>query len=273
MWNSPENVHRQIGLLLPQLGLLFDSRRGQKLPNGYRDSGFNCHAKAFVATYLARLRGLAVDTCHGEAVIVEKWPGRYYTYRVNPHAWAGSPLVKVIDLSIRDFEHRKVLPVINTTAYDWNPWRVAVTASAAEYQRFGTNCPRISDGAHLLYWIQEIRAFKFEELNLGGMAVYSDPTRAIAARYPGNNVIAKAILHLHRVADGERLPLIAETQKPAWDELARWQIDAMSELKRLLTEAGTLHASAGWEQDRSLVPIPQPEVAVEAPAPPCVIAA
>jgi len=266
-------MRRQFGLLLPQLGLLFDSRRGQKLADGYSDCGFNCFAKAFVAMYLARLRGLPVDLCEGEALIVEKLPGRYYTSWVRIHAWVGSPATQVIDLSIRDFKNRKFLPIVNGIVYDWNPWAVAMTRSETEFRRFRASCPGLSPGAHMLYWMKEISPFVFDRLNLGGRAVCSDATRQIAARYPGNNVIAKAILHLHRVADGERLPLIAETQKLAWDELARWQIDAVTELKRLLTEAGTLHASADWEQDRSLVPTLQPNLAVEAPAPPCIIAA
>lgn len=271
-WLSPETVADEMGLLLPQMALLFDSPRGKKLPNGNVDLGFNCCAKAFVAMYLARLRGLAVDICRGETLLVEKSSGLYYSYRINPHVWVGAADVKVIDLSIRDFQKRKFLPIVAGTSYDWKQWDVTVTVDRADYQEFGTNCARLPDGAHVRYWMQEIRVFDFAELNLSDMAVASESTRRIAARYPGNNVVAKAILHLHRLVSGTRLPLVAEIQKIAWDELARWQVDAVGELRSMLQDAGTLHATADWEQDGLLLGTPKSAAAWEAPAPPCCLA-
>ena len=261
-----------MNLLLPELGRLFNNRRGPELPNGHADLGFNCRAKAFVAMYLARLRGLPVDICRGELLVAEKGADRYYSYHIAPHAWVGSPTASVIDLSMRDFQDRKFLPVIGGNALDQTPWHVAVTAEAMKFQEFGRDCPRLADGAHMLYWMNEIRVFRFEELAMGGRAVTSEATREIAARYPGNNVIAKAILHLHTVAKGTRFSLVAETQKKAWDELARWQIDAVDALKTLLHEAGTLHASARWEQDGALRLNPAHQPMWELPAPPCRIA-
>ena len=120
--------------------------------------------------------------------------------------------------------------------------------------------------------MKEIRSFEFEELNLGGLAVLSNSTREIAARYSGNNVIAKAILHLHLVASGERRPLVAENYRKAWDELARWQVDAVAELRERLRRAGTLHASAGWEAERSARLEFRPAEVAEMPGPSCRIA-
>lgn len=271
-WTSPKQVVDEMNFLLPQMALLFNGPRGARLTNGNVDIGFNCMAKAYVAMYLARLRGLAVDLCFGEAIAVEKWPKRHYAQRISPHGWVAAPSVNVIDLSIRDFQTRRFLPIVKGTAYDWNPWSVMTTSAAADVEQFLASRQQLPDGAFLLYWLKEVRPFNFDGLALGGMDVDSKWTHQTSLRYRGNNVVAKAILHLHQVVKGVRLPLVAGTQKKAWDELARWNIDAVGELRTLLLNARTLHAAAGWDQNRKLRLNPQVDSAFEAPAPPCCLA-
>jgi len=99
-WTSPKQVVDEMNFLLPQMALLFNGPRGARLSNGNVDIGFNCMAKAYVTMYLARLRGLPVDHCIGEVIVVEKWPNRHFAQRINPHGWVAAPSVNVIDLSI-----------------------------------------------------------------------------------------------------------------------------------------------------------------------------
>src|SRR5207247_4101278 len=81
---------------LEELHHLFGSPPDQ-LPNGKRDHGFNCYAKAFVVMYLCRLRGMAVDVCLGDLFIMQKGIPEKYAAVVEPHAWVGSPKHRVID--------------------------------------------------------------------------------------------------------------------------------------------------------------------------------
>lgn len=222
---------------LEDLRLLFENTRGGILPNGKIDAGFNCYAKAFVTVYLARLQGLAADHCAGRAFLAWAQPGRTIAGIIEPHAWAGLRSGVAIDLSINRFEGANFVTTGHVPVQGEPGVSARTAANVREFAAMQAQLPHLPPGVHVCYYAQRSLRFRFDELRRAGKLINSPPTRAIAARYGKNDVLAKAVLHLHGVALGERGRLAASSQADAWDELARWEIDAMKKLRSLWLDA------------------------------------
>jgi hypothetical protein len=218
---------------LEDLRLLFENTRGGVLPNGKIDAGFNCYAKAFVTVYLARLQGLPADHCAGRAFLVWAQPGRTIAGIIEPHAWAGLRSGASIDLSINRFEGANFLTTGHAPLSGEPVVLVRTTSNAQEFSAMQAELSQLPLGVHLRYHVKGSVRFRFDELRRAGKTINSPPTRAIAARYGRNDVVAKAVLHLHWVATGERDRLSAASQDDAREALARWDIDAMKTVRSL----------------------------------------
>lgn len=223
--------------MLQELGLLFESERGGTLPNGLSDSGFNCTAKAFATMYLARLQGIEADFCQGAAVLGIKRPGSPYTCLVEPHAWVVARTKFVIDLSINHFEGIEYATVGHRPIPGVEPVGLRVAKQEADLGPWLSELPTMAGDVQLIYLGNVSRVFRLQDIALGADVLISPPTRAILFGFPTTDVLAKAILHLHQVLTGERLPLIGATQIEAWRALAAWNVDAMGELQAALSKA------------------------------------
>ena len=229
--------------LLDELSLLFENAKGGPLPCEATDAGFNCYAKAFVTCYLARLQGIAAEHCDGKAFLVLEREGVSLTCEIEPHAWAGSRWGVVFDLSINHVFGRNhitaghaQLPAVDTVV-------THVTTDVRQFERWCAPVRELTDGDHLCLHLMRCEKFRFGDLQRGAQRVKSPPTQAIAARYKDNNVLAKAILHLHWLVSGRCEPLRSRTQDAAWDYLAAWQVEPVSELK---TEWHAAWHGRGW---------------------------
>ncbi|MBI4622854.1 MAG: hypothetical protein HY736_06465 [Verrucomicrobia bacterium] len=217
--------------LLDELSLLFENAKGGPLPYEATDAGFNCYAKAFVTCYLARLQGIAADHCDGRAFLVLKRPENLLTCEIEPHAWSGSRWGEAFDLSINHFVGQNYITAGHVPLAGVKPVVTHVTADARQYARWCTSGGELPDGSHLILHLMRWERFRFGDLQRGAQRVKSPPTQAIAARYKNNNVLAKAILHLHWLVGGRCEPLRSRTQDAAWDYLAAWQVEPVRELR------------------------------------------
>lgn len=219
------------GLLL-ELKLLFENPGGAALANGMIDAGFNCFSKALVTSFLAQLQGFETHFCSGQALVAWVRPQPWTAYHIDPHAWVITKAGRIMDLSITELDGQKYFTAGHTPLPD----RTAAitprcTFSAKRFQNSVASVSQLSVGAHAFYYEQKRNAVTFDDLNDAGMKVNSPPTKAILARWPNDNVLAKAILHSHLVLTGERSPLRGQSQIEAWMQLADWRIDALAELK------------------------------------------
>jgi hypothetical protein len=218
--------------LLTELGLLFNSPAGGKLPNGNLDTGWNCYAKAFVTVFLARLQGIAADYCEGRAYAVSRRPETGPDYAIEPHAWAGLREGWVIDLAgadVHDHTHYTVghrrLPGMAS------PTLVSVE-NMPDLLRLMAARPKLATGNYVIFMEESRRPFSFFDLRTPQRRIKSLPTRQLLERFgPKSDILSKAILHLHRLRRGERPPLTARDQASAWQELAAWTVNATRELE------------------------------------------
>lgn len=223
--------------LLAEIGLLFDNRSGGTLPNGYIDAGYNCYAKAFVTSYLARLQGLEADLHEGRGLMVLARGENSLASRVDPHAWATLRSNGVIDLSIGNFGGRRHFTCGHRPLKDAAPVRARLANSAQEFERFFCFLPSLPRGGYLFLHSRRRRPFRFADIREVMPPINSPPTRAFVDRYLGTPVIAKAVLHLHHVIGGRRATLPVRNQDEAWARLAAWPVDALGELERTWDEA------------------------------------
>lgn len=229
-------------LLLPELRLLFEAHRGNTLANGNADAGFNCYAKAFVSVYLARLQGLPASLCEGRALLAWVRPQPCMAYRIDPHAWAGLPGGRVLDLSINHFDGRKYFTTGHCAIHEAEPIAALATSEALRFDTVMNQARALPFGVHLFYHLVREYPFEFERLQIGAEAVNSPPTRALAANRGAANLLARAILHLHGLLTDKRAPLPTAVQAEAWEMLAAWDVDAVAELK---TEWHAVNRGAG----------------------------
>jgi hypothetical protein len=217
--------------LLRDFGLLFDTPAGARLPNGHLDTGWNCHAKAYVTVYLARLQGIAADYCEGRAYAVARSGNVAPAFLIDPHGWAGVDR-GVVDLSGRElFGHRHYTVGHDKMSGMVSP-RVGHVRDAADFSRLRATRARLAPGNYLFFFEHHRRAFDFYSLHHGVNQLNSKPSRQLLSGFRnGDQVLAKAILHLHRITRGERHVLHAATQLDAWTEVARMEGDAMAELE------------------------------------------
>jgi hypothetical protein len=220
--------------VLEDLHLLFANPPGKILSNGLPDLGLNCYAKAYITTFLARLQGIELDFITGRALYVPSTT-EPFPFLIDPHAWAGTRDGLVVDLSIHQLNGwSRVAAGCYAAAGTSNPV-VLFTARPDQFDELLKGCPRLPPGLHVFYHGRVLEKFSFETLHRIGQTINSPHGRRIAARHPGNNVFAKAILHLHGLVTGTREPLAGDrTQEEAWDRLAEWDVDAVSELASLL---------------------------------------
>lgn len=233
--------------MLEELRLLFDNRRGGKLPNGLVDFGFNCYAKAFVTVFLARMQGIEAQACAGKAFLAWIRPKPSRAYLIQPHAWTRAITGAIIDLSINQVEGRDFFTSGHEVIDGLQPVN-AQPVSQLEFDRLVSSPPRLPMGSHVFYHAERLNGLSFEVLGKAAAHINSPPTREIAGRYPRNNVIAKAVLHLHGLVAGDREPLQAFNQDDAWAQLARWDVDAMNEIEAAcVTAMNTLRAGPPCE--------------------------
>jgi len=239
--------------LLDDLHLLFANPPGKILANGLPDLGLNCYAKAFVTTFLARLQGIPADFVAGR-VLYTPVTTQPFPFLIDPHAWTGTRDGLVIDLSIHELNGwRRVAAGCVPMAGASSP-AVRFTAKPEEFEALLASSPQLPRGLHIFYQGQALERFAFKLIHRIGETINSPHGRRIAARYPGNNVIAKAILHLHGLIEGTRESFEGYTQENAWDRLAAWPVDAVAELEQLL-HGDTINArgaEAGAERRFSL---------------------
>lgn len=235
--------------LLNELSLLFESAKGGPLPYAATDAGFNCYAKSFVTCYLARLQGIAADHCEGNAFLaLRRSDGpATLTCEIEPHAWAGSQWGLVFDLSINHFLNREYLAAGTTPLAGVDSAATHITSNVHEFEQWCAAAGELAQGSHVFLHLKKWVKFRFGDLQLNARRVKSPPTQAIVARYPGNNVLAKSILHLHWLVAGRRDPLRAADQDAAWDSLAAWSVDPLSELR---AEWHAAWHGLGWQASR-----------------------
>ena len=215
---------------LEEMRLLFGSPRVE-VANGRCDAGFNCQAVSFVTAYLCRLRSMEVDVCEGSLLFIEKGGANKHVTVIDPHAWVGSPKHRDIDLSIANYEGHKFLPVLHDKVVGDESWNVRPTTSEVTFQQVLRDFRELPKNRYLLYFHRGRRVFQFADVVAGGVATCSPPTRELLERFPDPGLLAKGILHLHRLAEGSRQRLETQPQIEAWANLDRWQIDAVSELR------------------------------------------
>lgn len=199
--------------------------------NGKIDPGFNCLAVSFVTVYLCRLRSLEVDVCHGSLLFIEKGGANKHVTLIDPHAWVGSPKYRDIDLSIANYEGHKFLPVLHDKVVGVDSWNVRPIMDEAKFQQVFREFRGLPKDRYLLYLHRGRRVFHFDDLSAGAPATCSPPTQDLLKCFPDSALLAKGILHLHRLAEGTRERLGVQSQSESWAELDCWQIDAISELK------------------------------------------
>jgi hypothetical protein len=91
---------------------------------------------------------------------------------------------------------------------------------------------RLTLGNYLFFFEERRRPFEFYDLVNGVRQLNSLPSRQLLERFPDRNkLLAKAVLHLHRVVGGERAALRATEQLAAWQEIAALPGDPFSELE------------------------------------------
>jgi hypothetical protein len=204
--------------------------------NGKIDPGFNCLAVSFVTVYLCRLRSLEVDVCRGSLLFIEKGGANKHVTLIDPHVWVGSPKYRDIDLSIANYEGHEFLPVLHDKVVGDESWNVRPTTDEAMFRRVFRDFRGLPKDRYLLYLHRGRRIFRFDDLNGGASATCSPPTQDLLKSFPDPGLLAKAILHMHRLAEGTRQRLGAQSQSAAWTELDHWQIDAISELRAAMPE-------------------------------------
>jgi len=219
--------------VIDDLHLLFANPPGKLLANGVPDLGLNCYAKAFVTTFLARLQGIPADFVMGR-VLYAPVTTQPFPFLIDPHAWTGTRDGLVIDLSIHELNGwgrvaAGCVPVAGVSSPTVN-----FTVGADKFKSLLTNFPRLPLGLHIFYQGTMLERFAFKVIHRIGETINSPHGRRIAARYPGDNVIAKAILHLHGLVEGTRDSFEGCTQENAWDRLAAWPVDAVAKLEQLL---------------------------------------
>ncbi len=217
--------------VLADLGLLFDNPAGGRLANGFIDAGHNCYAKGMVTTYLARLQGLAADLHEGRAIMVWAAGERSQATQVEPHAWAALRSGEVIDLSLGRFAGQRRFTTGHRALPGIGPMAARVTTQARDFARFFCFFPSLAPGGYLFFHSLRRRPFYFDDLRATPVPVNSAPTRAWLDHF-GHATFAKAVLHLHQLIGGRRLPLATTDQATAWAMLAGWKIDAAGELER-----------------------------------------
>ncbi len=223
--------------LFAGLRLLFEHPAGGTLPNGNVDLGYNCFAKGFVTAWLARLQGIAADHYAGRALVAWVRPQPSTGHRIDPHAWAGVWPGTVLDLSITNLDGREFYSAGHEPVPGIVPVSAHAVGNSERFEELHKSPPPLPLGAHVFYHATLFAPFDFSAARIGPERLNSPPTKEIAARYPGNPVVAKAILHLHRVALGEHPPLTARSQEEAWEMLARWNVNVVPELDAILRQA------------------------------------
>ena len=215
---------------LSEMRLLFGASKS-KAADGRIDPGFNCQAISFATVYLCRLRSLNVDVCEGSLLFIEKGGLNKHVTVIHPHAWVGSPKDRDIDLSIADYEGHRFLPVLHDQVVGGDSWCVRPTLDETKFRQVLRDFRSLPKDRYLLYLHRQRRVFNFDDLAGGGPATSSPPTRALLSRFPDSGLLAKGILHLHLVANGDRPRLGILSRVDAWANLDQWQVDAVAALK------------------------------------------
>lgn len=218
---------------LRELRLLFGTEKA-KGEKGRIDPGFNCMAVSFAVVHLCRLRGLEVDQCFGDLMFLEKAGANRHLSVISPHAWVGAPKHHDIDLSIADYESHAFLPVIHDQVAGPLTWHVKPTTDEQWFRETVRNFRGLPGDRYLLYLHKQRGIYRFDDLKAGAPATSSPPTQKLLGAYPDKELLAKGILHLHLLAQGQRASLTEHSREQAWGMLNDWQVQAICELAALL---------------------------------------
>lgn len=196
------------------------------------DARWNCFAKAYACMWLTRIWGQPTDMYSGELLVGSLQGGVVNAWRVTPHAWTGLSEKRIVDISIRNIANEPYIVVVGSLVHAVRKWTLYVEVDSCRFDQFASGALRFRDADFLIFLPRERIAFHPNSI-FDRHATKSPASFRMLSRF-SENLLPKAILHIHLFAEGTMESLRGLTPVESYERLQKWQIDPIVELKKLV---------------------------------------